>query len=104
MAKKRRRRLSPDMQEQYAERFELWAKGASDGEIADAQGRHPSTIHAWRNKERLPVNEPITCPYCIPHERMDGVLVSPGKDLYRYWKCPKCGGEFWPDDREKEAD
>jgi len=101
---KKKRRLSPKMKEQYQERFEMWARGASDAGIAEHQGKHPSTIQAWRNKAGLPVNEPITCPYCSPHGIMQGVLVSPGKDLYRYWKCPKCGGEFWPaEEAEKEA-
>lgn len=101
MAKKKRKQLNTRTQAEYDERLALWAKGLSDTQIAKLQRRQYTTIQKWRTLQGLPLNRPPRCPFCGPDEHMEGVLVSPGKDLYRYWKCPSCGGEFWPAEETK---
>lgn len=52
-----------------ASRFRLYKEGASDREIADAEGRAKGTITSWRRRKKLPANRPFGRPRTHPEEK-----------------------------------
>ena len=102
MEKKKRdpRQLSID---KHIQRLKPYMRGLSDEDIAREIGLTKSGVASWRNTNKLPVNRTASCLEC--GRPMEGIWLKDGDmhDLYRYWKCPACGGEFWPAEEEREA-
>lgn len=103
MAKKKR----PNKYEiKHRERLELYMRGMSDKEIVKRlKNISLGGLRLWRDRNKLPENEVRCCIEC--GKTMQGKWLKKGDihDLYRFWKCPECGGEFWPaeETEKKEA-
>ena len=103
MAEKRKDRRALKRSE-HIKRLRLYLQGLNDTDIARQTGLSTPGVRSWRQRNKLRINRVKYCATC--GQPMQGVWLKDGdpSDMYRFWRCPACGGEFWPaEEAEKEA-